>query len=284
VLTCSSRPNPRGLRLPIDFFFRSLADDQQEQGIGVILSGMGSDGTLGLRAIKEKAGAVFVQDPASAKFDGMPRSAVDAGQADVVAPVERAAGPHPRLPQAPADAGPARTGEPRGHQPERAGEGAVVLLRARTGQDFSLYKKSTSTAASSAAWACTRSPRSATTSATCARTLRKLDLLFKELLIGVTRFFRDPEVWEQLRTEASPRCWPPTPRAGLRAWTAGCSTGEEAYSLAIVFRESCVELAPAARFNFGLQIFATDLDRDAIDKARTGPFPPTSPPTSARSA
>ena len=83
---------PRGLRLPIDFFFRSLADDRQEQSIGVILSGMGSDGTLGLRAIKEKAGVVFVQEPASAKFDGMPRSAIDAGLADVVAPVEELPG------------------------------------------------------------------------------------------------------------------------------------------------------------------------------------------------
>ncbi len=83
---------PRGLRLPIDFFFRSLADDQQERSVGVILSGMGSDGTLGLRAIKEKAGAVFVQAPASAKFDGMPRSAIDAGLADVVATVEELPG------------------------------------------------------------------------------------------------------------------------------------------------------------------------------------------------
>ncbi len=79
---------PRGLRLPIDFFFRSLADDLQQQSIGVILSGMGSDGTLGLRAIKEKGGGIFVQDPSSAKFDGMPRSAIDACQADVIAPVE----------------------------------------------------------------------------------------------------------------------------------------------------------------------------------------------------
>ena len=83
---------PRGLRLPIDFFFRSLADDRQERSIGVILSGMGSDGTLGLRAIKEKAGVVFVQEPASAKFDGMPRSAIDAGLADVVAPAEELPG------------------------------------------------------------------------------------------------------------------------------------------------------------------------------------------------
>ena len=113
---------PRGLRLPIDFFFRSLADDRQDQSIGVILSGMGSDGTLGLRAIKEKAGVVFVQEPASAKFDGMPRSAVDAGLADIVAPVEELPGKiiaflQPHAPHRQARTCPGR------QRPERPGKG-----------------------------------------------------------------------------------------------------------------------------------------------------------------
>src|SRR5690606_28177202 len=133
---------PRGLRLPIDFFFRALADDQQAQGIGVILSGMGSDGMLGLRAIKEKAGAVFVQTPASAKFDGMPRSAVDDGQADVVADAAELPGrilgylkhlPTLEAPLAPKAADTNQSGLAK----------VLVLLRARTGHDFSRYKKST---------------------------------------------------------------------------------------------------------------------------------------------
>jgi chemotaxis response regulator CheB len=113
---------PRGLRLPIDFFFRSLADDRQDQSIGVILSGMGSDGTLGLRAIKEKAGVVFVQEPASAKFDGMPGSAVDAGLADIVAPVEELSRQDHRLSPARAPHRQARTCPGRQSR-ERPGKG-----------------------------------------------------------------------------------------------------------------------------------------------------------------
>src|SRR5262249_35796801 len=129
------------LTLPIDFFFRSLAEDQQERSIGVILSGMGSDGTLGLRAIKEKAGAAFVQALASAKFDGMPRSVLDAGLADVVAPVEelpsriiayRKHAPHIARPEIHLE-----------DKAQSALEKVFVLLRAQTGNDFSLYKRST---------------------------------------------------------------------------------------------------------------------------------------------
>src|SRR5262245_2218290 len=133
--------SPRGLSLPIDFFFRSLAEDLQERSIGVILSGMGSDGTLGLRAIKEKAGAAFVQALASAKFDGMPRSVIDAGLADVVAPVEELPGKIIAYRQhAPHISRPHAELEDKAHG---ALEKVYVLLRAQTGNDFSLYKKST---------------------------------------------------------------------------------------------------------------------------------------------
>src|SRR5208337_2097045 len=130
---------PRGLRLPIDFFFRTLADDRRERSIGVILSGMGTDGTLGLKAIKGKAGVVFVQDPASAKFDGMPRSAINAGLADIVAPVEALPGRIiAYLHHAPLIVSPGLAEEDKGHS---AFEKIVILLRAQTGHDFSLYKK-----------------------------------------------------------------------------------------------------------------------------------------------
>jgi two-component system CheB/CheR fusion protein len=133
---------PRGLRLPIDFFFRSLADDLRDRSIGVILSGMGSDGTLGLRAIKEKAGAVFVQTPASAKFDSMPKSAIDAGLADVVAPAEELADKIVAyLQHVPLHT--SRTDVDLADKDQSGLEKVVLLVRTQTGHDFSLYKKST---------------------------------------------------------------------------------------------------------------------------------------------
>jgi len=262
---------PRGLRLPIDYFFRALADDQQERSIGVILSGMGSDGTLGLRAIKEKAGAVFVQSPASAKFDGMPRSAIEAGLADLIAPAEelpdRIIAYLQHLPA------PLRAPDPVQADTDQSGlDKVLLLLRAHTGHDFSLYKKSTLYRRIERRRGLHQLPRIADYVRYLRENPHETELLFKELLIGVTRFFRDPAVWEQLQTEVIPALLAAHPDGGtLRAWTPGCSTGEEAYSLAIVFREALQRLEPAA--HYALQIFATDLDHDAIDKARAGVYP-----------
>ncbi|MCE0499149.1 MAG: PAS domain-containing protein [Methylacidiphilales bacterium] len=261
---------PRGLRLPIDFFFRSLADDQHVRSIGVILSGMGSDGTLGLRAIKEKAGAVFVQTPASARFDSMPRMAIDAGLADVVAPAEELPGKiidylqHvPLL---------VRPDHDIADKDQSALEKVVILLRAQTGHDFSLYKKSTIYRRIERRMGLHQITRIADYVRYLRENSQESELLFKELLIGVTSFFRDPEVWEQLKNKIIPEFLTTRLHSGvLRAWTAGCSTGEEAYSLAIVFKEALEKVQPGK--NFSLQIFATDLDKDAIDKARAGVYP-----------
>lgn len=261
---------PRGLRLPIDFFLRSLAQDQQEHSIGVILSGMGSDGTLGLRAIKEKAGVVLVQDPATAKFDGMPRSAVDAGLADIVAPVdELPAKIIAYLQRTPLMA---RTEVNLEEKTHSALEKTVILLRARTGHDFSLYKRNTLYRRIERRMGIHQITKVASYVRFLQENSQEVDLLFKELLIGVTSFFRDPAAWEQLRVEVLPALLPShRPRQALRAWVPGCSTGEEAYSLAMVLKEAVEEIAP--KRNLTLQIFATDLDRDAIDKARQGLFP-----------
>ncbi len=261
---------PRGLRLPIDSFFRSMAADLCQHSVGVILSGMGSDGTLGLRAIQEKGGGVFVQDPSSAKFDGMPRSAINAGLADVVAPVEDL---------------PARifaylshvhslTGE--GHRLEVSAQSAlekvVILLRAQTGHDFSMYKKNTVYRRIERRMGIHEIEKIAMYVHFLQENPHEVELLFKELLIGVTSFFRDPAVWEVLKKSAIPALLSSQPVDGLfRAWVSGCSTGEEAYSLAIAFREVVDALKPGG--NFRLQIFATDLDKDAIDKARQGIYP-----------
>ena len=261
---------PRGLRLPIDFFFRSLADDRQDRSIGVILSGMGSDGTLGLRAIKEKAGVVFVQAPASAKFDGMPRSAIDAGLADVVAPAEELPGRIiAYLKHAPLIARPDPSLE---GKTQSALEKVFILLRTQTGHDFSLYKKSTIYRRIERRMGLHQIDKIATYVRFLQENPQEMELLFKELLIGVTSFFRDPPAWEQLKDEVIPALLAAHPNGGvLRAWAPGCSTGEEAYSLAIVFKEALEQVKPAG--NFSLQIFATDLDRDAIDKARAGVYP-----------
>ena len=162
---------PRGLRLPIDFFFRSLADDRQDKSIGVILSGMGSDGTLGLRAIKEKAGVVFVQAPASAKFDGMPRSAIDAGLADVIAPVEELPGRIiAYLKHAPLIA---RPGRPWRRRPRAHWRRSSSCSGRRPAMTSPCTRRAPSTAGSSGAWASTRSTGSRPTSGSSRRTPRR---------------------------------------------------------------------------------------------------------------
>jgi chemotaxis methyl-accepting protein methylase len=261
---------PRGLRLPIDFFLRSLAQDQQERSVGVILSGMGSDGTLGLRSIKEKAGVVLVQEPATAKFDSMPRSAIDAGLADLVAPANE-------LPEkiiAYLQHTPLNTGLDQALQDktQSALEKAVILLRAHTGHDFSLYKRTTLYRRIERRMGIHQINKMAAYVRYLRENSQELDLLFKELLIGVTNFFRDPAAWEQLRTEAIPALLASrSPGHTLRAWVPGCSTGEEAYSLAMVFKEAVDQARP--KTGIALQIFATDLDQDAINKARQAVYP-----------
>ena len=259
----------RGLRLPIDFFLRSLAQDRQDHSIDVILSGMGSDGTLGLRAIKEKAGVVLVQEPATAKFESMPRSAIDAGLADIVAPAAELAGKIlTYLQRAPLIT---RTEI----RPEDKGLSAlgkvVILLRNHSGNDFSFYKRNTLYRRIERRMGLHQIGKMAAYVRYLQENSQELDLLFKELLIGVTNFFRDPAAWEHLCKHALPTLLASrSPGQALRAWVPGCSTGEEAYSLAIVLKEAVEALRPRRKIT--IQIFATDLDRNAIDKARSGFF------------
>lgn len=263
---------PHGLRLPIDFFLRSLAADLGARSIGVLLSGMGSDGTRGLSAIKEHGGAVFVQEPSSAKFDSMPRSAIDAGLADVVAPVEELADRiaayvrHGKL-SAGADA-------PLAPKTESAIEKICVLLRSQTGHDFSEYKRGTVYRRIERRMGLHQIDGIASYLRYMQENPQEATLLFKELLIGVTSFFRDVEAWDHLQKKALPLLFAERPGGGaLRAWVPGCSTGEEAYSLAIAFKEAAAELRTGQTFS--LQIFATDLHKDSIDRARQGSYPST---------
>jgi len=261
---------PRGLRLPIDFFLRALAEDQGERAIGVILSGMGSDGVFGLRAIREKNGLTLAQDPASAQSDSMPRSAIEAGVVEIVGPPESLPGRiidylrhpvHELWHVTPPTTAILSTLDK-----------IVILLRDHSGNDFSLYKSNTLYRRIERRMAVHQFATLDDYVRYLRGTPQELDLLFKELLIGVTSFFRDAAVWETLRDEAIPLLLAQHPGGGtLRAWVPACSTGEEAYSLAIVFREAMERLAPSARFT--LQIYATDLDSDAIARARKGRYP-----------
>jgi two-component system CheB/CheR fusion protein len=258
-------------RLPVDLFLRSLAEDRGEGAIGVILSGMGSDGMLGLKAIKGKGGLGLAQDPVDAKFDGMPKSVIDAGLADIVAPAAAlpdkiAAYLSRRLHIVPAE-------EASAPATLSALEKIIILLRDRSGNDFSGYKTATLYRRIERRTALHQLDGIGAYVGYLRTDPKELDLLFKELLIGVTSFFRDPSVWDVLRDNALPALLVRYSRGGtLRAWVPACSSGEEAYSLAIVFKEALDKLNP--KYRFSLQIYATDIDVDAINKARRGIYPP----------
>lgn len=260
---------PRGLRLPIDFFLRSLANDCRERSAAIILSGMGSDGVLGLQAIKEASGVVLVEEPASAKCDSMPRCAIDTGKVDIIAPPE----------ELPAKLLHLLKTNPRCHappNPQNTEYNALFevtrFLRSHIGHDFSLYKKSTISRRVERRMGIHQIDSIEGYLEYLRKNPQEAELLFKELLIGVTRFFRDTPAWEHLRDHSLPTLLKDNPTIReLRAWTPGCSTGEEAYSLAIAFLEAQESLHPPRHCR--LQIFATDLDSDAIDKARQGYFP-----------
>jgi two-component system CheB/CheR fusion protein len=260
----------RGLRLPIDFFMRSLADDQQERAIGIILSGMGSDGSIGVRAIKEKNGIVMVQDPTSAKYNSMPQNAIDSVMIDIIAPANEL---------------PVKLLSFLKHIPlvklnleveikdQSSLEKIIILLRTYTGNDFSSYKKNTVYRRIERRMSVHKIDKIASYVRFLQENPKEVEILFKELLIGVTNFFRDAPAWEKLEEIVLPAVIGNQQEGSIvRAWVAGCSTGEEAYSLAVMFKEALEKINPHS--GISLQIFATDLDNEAIETARKGVFPP----------
>ncbi len=258
----------RGLRLPVDIFFKSLANDRLDKSIGIILSGMGSDGSLGLKAIKEKNGAVLVQDPSTAKFDGMPRNAIEAVNADIVATAEELPA---KLVSLLKFVPTVKTDIEIDSKTKSNLDKIIILLREQTGHDFSLYKKNTLFRRIERRKGVHQIDKIQNYVRFLQENPNELDILFKELLIGVTAFFRDTAVWKKLKEEILPALFDRlTDNYVLRAWIPGCSTGEEAYSLAITFKE-VLETAKKHK-NLTLQIFATDIDDDAIEKARKGVF------------
>jgi two-component system CheB/CheR fusion protein len=260
---------PRGQRLPIDYFFRSLARDQCECAIGIVLSGTGSDGTLGLRAIKGEGGMVMAQTAESCDFDGMPRSAITTGLTDYVLPPEEMAvqliayATHAfgKLPR------PVAVDTPK---VESALKKIFIMLRAQTGHDFSQYKPSTINRRIERRMAVHQIGDLSSYVAYLQQTPAEAQALFRDLLIGVTNFFRDPDVFEVMEKQIIPKLFEhKNAGAVIRIWSAGCSTGEEAYSIAILLQEHM----EALKQNFTVQVFATDIDSRAIAFARAGLYP-----------
>jgi len=253
-----------GARMPFDFLLHSLAETFGARAAGVVLSGTGADGSLGLHDIKKHGGLAIAQDPTEAAFDGMPQSAIQAGAVNVVLPIAAIPGALMSFSRSEPvnDVAEASDWLPR----------IIGMLRAKTPHDFTLYKPGTLRR---------RIERRMAILSLRASDIdhyldilqgdeAELDLLAKDLLIHVTSFFRDPKVFDVLESEIIPGL---VQRAGadgpLRIWVPGCSTGEEAYSLAILFREAIT----AAKLNVKLQLFASDVDPDAVASAREGVYP-----------
>lgn len=282
-----------GPRLTIDLFFRSLARERGEHAVGVVLSGMASDGTAGLRVIREHGGLTFVQEPSTAKYDAMPRSAIAAELADVVAPPEELfdrirdfssstrddhradhqddhRDDHRDDPQDDHQADHRVDHDEDGVPLDDVGlEPILSVIQAQTGHDFLQYKRSTLSRRVRRRMRLHHLGSLDEYERFLEENPNETDLLFHELLIGVTSFFRDSLVWERVAEEVLPALLASRPSGiTLRAWVAGCSTGEEAYSLAMVFKETVERLHLTA----WIEIFATDLDPAAIEKARLGRY------------
>ncbi len=266
-LLLSESDHARGLNLPIDVFLRSLAEDQAEKAIGVILSGTGSDGMRGIRAIKEAGGMVMVQSEESAKFDGMPRAALSTGLADFTLPPDEmpqkliSFARHPYA---------AKVDHPQAllFDEDRLTQ-IFAMLRERTRVDFTFYKPST---------VIRRIERRMTVNqihdlSDYVRFMEshpgEVTTLYRELLIGVTNFFRDREVFDALETQYLPTLFEHIEGREARFWVAACSTGEEAYSMAMLSREVLEQMGKSLE----IKIFATDIDRDAIVRAGNGLYP-----------
>jgi two-component system, chemotaxis family, CheB/CheR fusion protein len=260
----------RGPHLPIDDFFTSLAQHQGERAIGVILSGMGRDGVLGLQAIHSKGGWCVAQQPDTAAFASMPQSAMEADCVDVVAAPQDM--PDRIVQYLLAPKAPMALAQPSREGPVETLQAIVRLLYVHHKHDLSLYKPSTLQRRIERRMQVHQLPSMAAYLLYLQTHPQELDLLFSEMLIGVTAFFRDPQVWLDLTQQVLPELLQQARTGPVRAWVLGCSTGEEAYSLAMALHEVQDVLARATppKAPWPVQIFATDLNPAAIAVARKG--------------
>ncbi|KAB2887818.1 MAG: chemotaxis protein CheR, partial [Desulfobulbaceae bacterium] len=266
-LVLNDKGSTQGINLPIDIFLRSLAEDQAERTIAIILSGTGSDGTRGVRAIKELGGMVMVQSEESAKFDGMPRAAISTGVADYVLPPEKM--PEQLLAYV---AHPYVSGERQSDLLLQDADALTRLfaeLRDKTRVDFTHYKPSTITRRIERRMSVNQIGDFENYVEYLQRYPGEVQALYRDLLIGVTSFFRDPEAMQELEEKWLTGLLRRISDREIRFWVAGCSTGEEAYTLAIMAKEA-MERHGLSRV---IKVFATDIDRDAIMTASSGVYP-----------
>ncbi len=258
----------RGLRLTIDIFFRALAADQGERAICIILSGTGTDGSIGLRVVKEAGGMAMVQDPATAEFDGMPKSAIATGLADFILPPEKMAEGLIDFVQRVRASGTTAAGPASDIGPWLPK--IFVLLRSQTGHDFSFYKPNTIRRRVERRMVVNQIDQAEDYLRYLNQNSEERKALFNDLLIGVTSFFRDAGSFAALEAHVLPTLFQNHPDGEpIRIWVAGCSTGEEAYSLAILFQETAERIGRENR----IQVFATDIDQRAIEQARSAVYP-----------
>ncbi len=259
----------KSINMPIDFFFRSLAEDQHEKAIGIILSGTASDGALGIRAIKGNSGMVMVQKPETAKYDGMPKSAIQTGLVDFILPVEKMPETLARYAKHPIieSLDKFQLNEPPVNSQMQK---IFALIRSKTGHDFSHYKSSTIARRIERRLAIQQVKTLPDYILYLQKNPAEIDVLFKNLVIGVTSFFRDPQAFDILSQQVLPAMLErQEPNSTIRFWVAGCSTGEEAYSLGICLCEALDKTT----HQLDIQIFATDIDATALDSARKGVYP-----------
>lgn len=256
--------------LPIDSLFRSLAWDQGERSIGIVLSGCSNDGTLGLKEIKGKGGLTIVQDPDSTKYKNMPASAIANNLGDFILPPEK-------IPEQLIGFIKSSSSRERGSvvhiltsTPQGSFQEIINLLREETGHNFSGYKKSTIGRRIERRLAINQIEHLHEYLTLMRQNKNEVKALFQELLVGVTNFFRDAEAFDVLQEKVFPRLFfNKSPSNSIRVWVPGCSTGEEAYTLAILLQEYRLRLKQP----FKIQVFATDIDTHSIQTARTGVFP-----------
>ena len=258
----------RHTRLPIDFFFRSIAQDLEEKAICIILSGTGSDGTQGLEAVKGAGGMTMAQAEEQAKYPFMPRSAIDTGLVDYVLPVERMPEEILRYVKHPYLGGPKEVPPDKQYQNFLAK--ILMLVRANTKHDFSHYKQTTIRRRIGRRMAVHKIENIADYFRYLQQTPAEIHALFKDLVICVTSFFRDPEAFRSLEAKVIPELVSEKKVDDpIRVWVPGCGSGEESLSLAIILDE----IMEAAGRHHPVQIFATDIDADAVNKARAGEYP-----------
>lgn len=260
---------PHGLRLPINFFLNNLANDQKENSIAIIFSGYGSDGTIGIKSIKAAAGMVMAQDPETADSDSMPATAIHTGLVDFILPPEK-------MPEklisytASAQKTITKIRTPK-EETERALQKIFMIIRNRTGHDFSYYKENTVYRRISRRMIVHEIENMSNYFRYLQENPLEIDILFKELLINVTNFFRDEDAFDALKNNLRKIIEKKSDVDNFRAWIPGCSSGEEVYSIAIIIHELLEESGK----NMDVQIFGTDIEPDAIKSARAGIYPAT---------